>query len=58
MAKKDWEEIQNTLEATAPNLLDNFIGSGEPFFPSETFKNPFLGTAENFSAAQFNKLKV
>ncbi len=55
MAKKDWEEIQSILESTAPKLLESFIGSDEPFFPSETFKNPFLGTAENFSATQFNR---
>ena len=57
MAKKDWEEIERKLEKASPKLLANFIGSGEPFFPSETFKNPFLGTTENFSATQFNKPK-
>ena len=57
MAKKDWEEIQTKLQAVSPKLLESFIGSDEPFFPSETFKNPFLGTAENFSATQFNKPK-
>ena len=57
MAKKDWEEIERKLETASPKLLANFIGSGEPFFPSETFKNPFLGTSGNFSATQFNKPK-
>lgn len=57
MAKKDWEEIQTKLQAVSPKLLESFIGSTEPFFPSETFKNPFLGTAGNFSATQFNKPK-
>ena len=35
MAKKDFEE----LEATAPKLIERFITSGEPFFPSETYQN-------------------
>jgi len=32
MAKKNWEEIQNTLETTVPKLLESFIGSSEPSF--------------------------
>ena len=55
MAKKDWEEIQHKLEAVSPKLLECFLDSNESFFPSETFKNPFIGTAENFSASQFEK---
>ena len=54
MAKKDWKEIQTKLQTVSPKLLQSFIDSSESFFPSETFKNPFLGTAENFSATQLN----
>ncbi|MEN8146638.1 MAG: hypothetical protein ABFR02_03375 [Campylobacterota bacterium] len=36
---------------------DRLLCSDEPFFPSETYKNLFLGTTENFSAVQFNKPK-
>jgi len=57
MAKKDWEEIQHKLEAVSPKLLESYIDSGQAFFPSEAFKNPFLHTAENFSAKQFEKDK-
>ena len=42
MAKKDWEEIQTKLQAVSSKLLEHFLDSDESFFPSETFKNPFL----------------
>ncbi len=53
MAKRDWEEMHNSKF----NYGKFATITDDPFFPSETFKNPFLGTAENFSATQFNKPK-
>lgn len=57
MAKKDWTEIQTTLEAVAPELLKAFIHSQEIFFPEERFSNPFDSSSGNFSATQFGKEK-
>ncbi len=54
MAKKDWEEMHNLKF----NYGEFATITDEPFFPSETFKNPFLGTTKNFSATQFNKPKL
>ena len=57
MSKRDWEEIKQKLDTEESNILANFINSNEPFFPSNTFLNPFTTNSNNFSATQFDKTK-
>jgi len=57
MAKKDWEEIEQTLNTISPTLFDNFLDSDTPFLPCNDFQNPFTANSNNFSASQFSKEK-
>ena len=55
MSKKDWQEVTATINTRAPNLLSDFINSGETFLPNPNMANPFDACHPAFTAKQLKK---